>query len=105
MRSVSIASIEVAADGRVAVVPATDDTGMFDYVYRAAAGVHWDATAKCFAPREVGSISPLQWFRTILQAVHSEFGLRLQLSPDTRWVSVSPQLRRQFESEASGEAA
>ena len=80
-----ISKIEAADDGRIRVFPKTINS-IFEYVYRAAAGVYWNKELQCFQssnPNNWDNWDHKDWFIQILSAVKSELGEKLVLTNDT----------------------
>ena len=88
MKSIGISRIEIDASGRLLVYPAVQDSGYFQYVYRAAAEVYWDNAGFFHSP--VPREWPYaQWLKQIRFAVRDELGIELEALQDTVYVSVS----------------
>lgn len=80
-----ISKIEAADDGRIRVFPKTINS-IFEFVYRAAAGVYWNKELECFQssnPNNWDNWGHKEWFIQILSAVKSELGEKLVLTEDT----------------------
>ena len=89
MQQDTIAKIEIDADERLHVVPASCS---FPYVYREAMGVHWDSERRSlYSPRPAGWSFP-RWLQQILAAAHEQ-GVSLHLSRDTEWKNIDPRVR------------
>ena len=89
MKHEFVAAIEVDTAGRIHVTPAESE---FPYIYREAMEVSWDASTKTLhspVPREW---TYTQWLLQIFAAA-AEQGVKLVISPDTKWINVSDQLR------------
>jgi hypothetical protein len=98
MRSVPIASIEIDGGGRLLVRPSATSGDDFEFVYRTATGVRWRGADGSFYPVEVGSLSTATWFMEIVAAAKGEFGVNLQITQDTTWVSVPVGVQQEIES-------
>lgn len=85
-----IASVEIDADGKLCVTPATQD---FALIYRAAMEVHWDPVRGCLVSPMPREWTYATWFRRILTAAADEYGVRLMLTPETVWIHVSDDAR------------
>lgn len=80
-----IRKIEAADDGRTRVYPETVSS-VFEYVYRAAAGVYWNKELRCFEssnPNHWDNWGHREWLMQIISAVNSELGERLILTDET----------------------
>lgn len=88
-----IVSVEIAQDGKLCVTPASQD---FAYIYRAAMEVGWDPVRRClFAPKPREATYPT-WFRQIIAAAADEYGVRLNLTPQTAWINVPDAVRSEI---------
>ena len=74
----------------------------FDFIYREAMEIHWDAERKVlFAPKP-REWTYLQWFNQIIAAAAGgEHRTRLRLTPTTAWSKV-PETLRSAVSKAGG---
>jgi len=84
-----VAAIEIDASGRIHVSPSKSH---FPYIYREAVEVSWDESTQTLhspVPREWGYA---RWLRQIFAAA-AEQGTQLELSPQTRWINVPPDLQ------------
>jgi hypothetical protein len=61
----------------------------YEFVYRAAAGVYWDATMRGFRSTPLRDWSASRWYAHIVAAVQSELGVRLKLGNDLAWGNLS----------------
>ena len=94
---VTICQVAVDEAGRLLVQPALPPGTDFMHVYRAAMGVYWEPeTRSLLAPRP-REWTYFDWFRQILAAVADEYGQRLMLRPETKWMNVPPHLRTRIE--------
>jgi hypothetical protein len=97
MRQIPIAQVEVAASGLLHVKPSVPDSEGFEHIYRTATGVRWLKDQRALAPARVVELSLAQWFAEIVAAAASEYGVRLLLTPETKWVNVPELLRSEIE--------
>ena len=73
----------------------------FDKVYRSAMGVNWDENKCCLYQAQTSrEWSILGWFKQILSAVKSEYGISLQLCSDTIYENIEAEVQKSMESEA-----
>jgi len=80
-----IRKIEAADDGCTRVFPETVSS-VFEYVYRAAAGVYWNKELLCFQssnPNNWDNWGHKEWLIQITVAVNSELGENLILTDET----------------------
>ena len=61
---------------------------MYQYIYRAAAGVYWDEENHGFKSTSLKEWSCAQWFSHIVSIVQSEANIQLQLGKDISWQYV-----------------
>ena len=93
-----IQEIAIDASGRLLVRPAKT---VFEAIFRTASGVHWDAeSASLHAPRP-DEWGYLRWFEQISCAAASEYGIRLEVTPETLWSNVPDDVRREIEEYSS----
>jgi Integron Cassette Protein Hfx_Cass5 len=91
MTTDEIQAIGIDAAGFLWIKPATET---FPHVYRAAMGVQWDGPRRrLFGPNPRDWSYP-RWYRQILNAVESECGVRLVLTPATVWTNIDAELQR-----------
>jgi hypothetical protein len=98
MRSIPIAQIEVADSGLLSVAPAVPDAEQFEHIYRTATGVRWLPGSRSFSPARMAELSHAQWFAEIVDAAANEYGVRLEITPHTKWQNVPAEIRAQIES-------
>lgn len=92
MRTVPITEVEVIA-GIVHVRPDIPMSEDFEHIYRTATGVRWDRTKRCLIPYEPGTLTCADWFKEIVAAVLSEYGIRLEITASTRWCRTAQDFR------------
>lgn len=80
METVSIVRVAKLSDGRLGVFPEAPKP-IYQYVYRAAAGVSWDKSLGGFQSTIPREWNYRDWYQQIVSVVRSELGVRLQLSP------------------------
>lgn len=84
METSRILKVAILPDGCIGVFPDSKN-GMYQYIYREAAGVYWDDSKGCFKstpPEEWGSS---KWYQQIVSVVRSGLGLQLILCPETEY--------------------
>jgi len=86
MEICSIEKVTVLDDGRTAVFPALKK-GVWQYVYREAAGVYWEPELGCFVSTPPREWAPQKWYQQIVSVVRSGVGLEMLLTPETKFES------------------
>jgi Integron Cassette Protein Hfx_Cass5 len=104
MSDVLIVEVEILPTGQLAVHPRDNLSGMFAFIYRAAAQIAWDPDRQSFVSPVPREWSHTDWFRHILSAVRSETGVRLFLSDSTVWINISPETRTAIQDVADAPA-
>lgn len=92
MESIPIVKVAKLSDGRLGVFPEAPKP-IYQYVYRAAAGVSWDKSLGCFQSTIPREWNYRDWYQQIVSVVRSELGVRLQLSPSAIFDDVSESFR------------
>ncbi len=92
MRSVPISQVEII-EGKLHVKPELPPSEDFEHIYRTATGVRWDRAKRSLIPYEPGKLDPADWFKEIVAAVMSEYGIRLEIITSTSWCSISQDFR------------
>lgn len=94
MKSVALSKVEIDAKGRLRLYP---QDASYEFIYRAAAGVHWEKAGSFLHAGEPRDWTyPIQ-FGQAVAAVASEYGDSLEVGPDTEWVNVPAGLRSELE--------
>lgn len=96
MKQDHIVEVGIDQDARLFVRP---EQGAYEYIYRTAAEVRWNASTgvlHTLAPRDM---SYLNWFRQIWLAVAGEYGVDLAITDRTRWSAIPDDLRLEIESD------
>lgn len=91
-----ISRIEIMDSGEIYVALLGGGKPMYQYVYRAAAGVYWDNDAKGFKALMSGEWNQTNWFNHIVRIVASELGIALRLTETTTWVNVPEQIKEKI---------
>lgn len=90
-----IAEVGLDRDGRLFVRPRQ---GAYPMVYRAGMQVYWDEHhARLFSPKPI-EWSYLDWYKQIIAAVRSEYGVVLRIDGGTIWTDVSDALQSEIRS-------
>ena len=94
-----IAEVGIDQGGKLYVRPSGH---AFPYIYRAAMEVGWDPSrGVLFAPKP-REWPYLDWFRQIVAAAASEYGVRLRIDATTVWTDIPDPLRTQIETGQAG---
>jgi hypothetical protein len=95
METIKISKVSVLNDGRLAVYPAAISP-LYEYIYRAAAGVHWNKDLACFQSTPPQEWDHRKWFLQIISVVHSELGIRLDLMPYTEFTGLETEFKTEI---------
>ena len=90
MRKDKILRIEIDSDGKLLIGP---EESKFPMIYRTATEIHWDADKDSVyspAPREW---TYLKWYKHIVDTIEIEADIQLQLTNQTDWVNIPPDLK------------
>jgi len=100
MESVAVKEIAVDHAGHLLVRPETAGPD-FQYVYRAGAGVQWDAKVGAFVAAEPHRWTAVELLPHIMRIVREELGISLTLTAQSRWANLTERqqaaLRRALE--------
>ena len=92
MKKISIDKVSVQEDGKLRIYPHIVSPD-YQYIYREASEVYWDNNLECFyspVPREWDY---KRWFGQIVSVVRSGFGIILDLSRKTEFISDNPEFK------------
>jgi hypothetical protein len=84
MEICTIERISILADGRIAVFPKLKK-GMWQHVYREAAGVHWENEQGYFTSTPPREWTAQDWYKQIVAVVRTGVGLEMKLSDETEY--------------------
>jgi len=84
MEFCTIEKISILDDGRIAVFPKIKK-GMWQYVYREAAGVHWENESGYFTSTPPREWTAQDWYKQIIAVVRTGVGLEMKLSDETEY--------------------
>ena len=101
MRSIPIAQIEVAESGLLSIAPGVPDVEHFEHICRTATGVRWLRGCRSFSPVRMAELSHAQWFSVIVGAAASEYGVQLEITPQTKWQNVPAEIRAEIEARST----
>jgi len=96
MTTDEIVEVRIDGDGKLLVCP---KVSRFPHIYRAGMEVGWDPDSRTLFSPKPREWSHLHWFRQIVAAAVGEYGIRLVVTPQTRWTDVSDALRTEIEAE------
>ena len=101
VQTVEIRCISVdALTGELSVVPDLPGGEDYEYIWRDASGIRWDASRQALVAYEPSRWPPDALFRQIRAAVVGEYGQRLMVSADTLWAVSEPSVRERLEAVA-----
>ena len=104
MTFVPVAEISLASTGLINVTPQIPPSEGFEFIYRTATGVRWLTAERCFAPARKAELTHAAWFEEIVAAAAGEYGVQLQITPNTKWRDVPNDIRAEIESHATRSA-
>ena len=81
--------IEILDSGELFLGIEGEGKGMYQYVYREAAGVYWEPTLKGFKSTELKNWTPSQWFFHMVDIVSEGVGVSLVLRDSIQWKGIS----------------
>jgi hypothetical protein len=89
----AIREILVDDQGHLLVRPTIPEVD-YDLIYRAAAGIRWEAKLQAFVAYEPDRWEHAMLFQQIVMAVRNEYGDCLLVSNETRWTNVPDEIRK-----------
>ena len=93
--------IEVLDTGELFLGLESQGQPVYQYIYRAAAGVSWDQDKNGFKSTPMKERSCSQWFKRMVEAVRSELGVELKFGSDVIWQNVPEQQKIEIQREAA----
>jgi hypothetical protein len=93
MREIPIKVIQIDAAGYLRVYPDLPPAEAFDFIWRSATGVRWNAVGRFLTSVEQDHSKHAEWFRRVLDAVRSEYACELTTSSETQWANVPDDVR------------
>jgi Integron Cassette Protein Hfx_Cass5 len=90
MKEIDVIKVEVLHSGEMIVQPDASDTGLFEYIYRTAAEVHWNKDRQAFVTPKPKTLSYSEWLQIIRGAVASELGVNLKVTERTQLINLPP---------------
>lgn len=103
LNSIAVEEIAIDSSGRLLVRPEAADSS-FQFIYRAANGLRWEAGVSAFVAAEPERWEPQELLTHIVRTVREELGGVLHLTEQTRWHNVSEQQRIELRGAFEGEA-
>lgn len=98
MKQEIINRIEVLDSGELLLGLESQGESMYQYVYREAAGVYWDADRNGFKSTQIKEWSCAQWFKQIVGVVRSGLGIELTLGANVIWLNVPEKQKVEIQS-------
>lgn len=92
-----ISKVEGLPSGELILILRSGGNPQYQYVYRGAAAVYWDAELGGFKSAGRKEWSCLQWFEHIRAAVETELGVGLELAVDASWINIPLAERKSIE--------
>jgi len=93
MKSDKIVEIGIDDQGRLYLIPENES---FTLIWRSATQVHWDSyKASLYSPRPQ-EWSYYDWYCHIISVVKDEYGCKLIIATDTKWINIPEQLRNEI---------
>jgi hypothetical protein len=93
VESIAISVVEVDPAGILRLRPNIRVDENYEHIYRTASAVRWLREERMLTTVSLQGWPQSRCFRQILEAVRSEYGHILKLTPDTQWVNVSSEDR------------
>jgi len=97
MENIEIITIEVLASNELSVTPIVNWNDFSQFIYRAATGVAWSDKNQCFMSPIPKERSLFDWYGNIVTSVISEMGVKLIITPETKWLNVPQKLQEEIE--------
>ncbi len=96
METIEVIKIEVLATNELSVTPAVNWNDFFQFIYRTATGVTWNENEQCFMSPIPREWSHFDWYANIVDSVVSEMGVKLIITPNTKWHNISQDLQNEI---------
>jgi hypothetical protein len=96
MDNVEIIKVEVLATNELSVTPVINWNDFFQFIYRTATGVVWYEKDQCFISPVPKEWSHFDWYANIVTSVISEMGVNLIITPETKWLNVPEDLKKEI---------
>jgi hypothetical protein len=96
MKVRAVALVEMDSSGQLFVRPESDSEGIYEYIYREANGLRWNREKRALCAYEPERWQPEELFQHMVTTLRSAFDETLQLTQDTVWIGVPPELQTQL---------
>ncbi len=96
MRLVSIEEIAIGPEGRLFVTPALPPDKDYQFIWRDASSVRWDAGSRCLFVLDIDGFDEVDYFRQIVAAVKNEYGDDLVTWPGTVFNGLPEPVRQRI---------
>ena len=96
MKTEEIAKVSIRENGEMFLILRSGGKPSYQYIYREAAEVYWDADEKGFKAPAPRTWDHHKWFLHIEQLVASSLGVDLLLTEETGWENVPTELREKL---------
>ena len=96
MENIEITKIEVLASNELSVTPIVNWNDFFQFIYRTATGVVWNDKNQCFMSPIPKDWSHFDWYANIVASVISEMGVKLIITPETKWLNIPKSLQEEI---------
>lgn len=71
----------------------------FNMIYRSSTGIHWNNEKKCLYHNMSQEWDTLKWFKQMILAVKSEYGVVLKINQNTIYENINEDLKAAIENE------
>jgi len=88
-----ILEIGIDENGRLFIKP---EKNKFTLIYRSATEVHWDENKDFLYSPKPREWTYLDWYRHIVSAIEIEYGCKLIIRPNTKWISIPEDLKQEI---------
>jgi hypothetical protein len=93
----TISRIEVLDTGELLLGLESKGKGMYQHIYREAAGVYWDPDRSGFKSTPMQEWSCSKWFAHVVSVVRAGLELKLVLGESVAWSNVPDQEKLEIE--------
>lgn len=99
MKHVEIVKISILNSGELEVRPIENWKNLFQFIYRAATGVHWNEKTQSFFTPKPKQFSYSEWYENIISSVSSEIGVKLETTHRTTYKNIPKTLKEKLENQ------
>ena len=100
-----INGVEWLESGELLLILESQGEPFYQFVYRGAAGVYWDADRHGFKSTPIREWACPAWFLQIVCVVRQELGIELHLGKEVTWRNIPDQDRAEIELGKSRDSA